>query len=106
MGKARVPVPRNNATIIHVKDPLCAQTDPEIFFPSDRTTGGAGWASAKPAKVICAQCSYTIQCLLTALSNKEEYGIWGGATARERKAIKTKTQAIEFTKRLKQVPPK
>jgi hypothetical protein len=33
--------------------------------------------------------------------NKEEYGIWGGSTVRERRAIKTKTQAVTFVQKLK-----
>jgi hypothetical protein len=34
--------------------------------------------------------------------NKEEYGIWGGSTVRDRRAIKTKSQAVTFVKKLKE----
>ena len=99
MSRTKAPTKRQNVTIIHVKDPLCAQTDPEMFFPSD--TNREGYATSKYAKSICAQCDYTVQCLMTALMNKEEHGIWGGATVPERRYIRTKAQAVEFVRKLK-----
>jgi WhiB family redox-sensing transcriptional regulator len=99
MARTKKPVERQAVTIIQVKDPLCAQTDPEMFFPSD--TKGDGYTTTRYAKDICAQCDYTVQCLITAVMNKEEYGIWGGSTVRERRAIKTKTQAVTFVQKLK-----
>jgi hypothetical protein len=38
---------------------------------------------------------------MTAMMNKEEYGIWGGATPRERKGLRTKNQVIAFVSDLK-----
>ena len=99
MPKVRAGTHRKDVTIIQVKDPLCAQTDPEIFFPSD-SLNNIG-SSPKPAKEICSKCDYTLQCLLTALGNKEEYGVWGGSTPRERKSIRTKGQAVNFVQKLK-----
>ena len=99
MARTKAPIKRQNTTIIHVDDPLCAQTDPEMFFPSD--TLREGYATARFAKSICAQCDYTTQCLITALMNKEEHGIWGGATVRERRNIRTKAQVVEFVRKLK-----
>ena len=91
---------RGDVTIVQVKDPLCSQTDPEIFFPSE--TKGEGYTTSRYAKSICAECDYTLQCLITAVMNKEEYGIWGGSTVRDRRAIKTKSQAVTFVKKLKE----
>lgn len=99
MARTKKPTPRHLTTIIQVEDPLCSQTDPEMFFPSDTTR--EGYTSARMAKSICAQCDYAVQCLVSAIMNKEEYGIWGGSTVRERRAIKTKAQAIEFVRKLK-----
>jgi hypothetical protein len=99
MARTKKPVERQAVTIIQVKDPLCAQTDPEMFFPSD--TKGDGYTTTRYAKDICAKCDYTVQCLITALMNKEEYGIWGGSTVRERRSIKTKSQAVTFVQKLK-----
>jgi WhiB family redox-sensing transcriptional regulator len=47
---------------------LCAQTDPEAFFPEK---GG----STRDAKKVC-------------LANDERFGIWGGLSERERRRLK------------------
>ena len=62
------------------KDALCAETDPEVFFPEK---GG----SARWAKSICAVCDVREQCLAEALVNGERYGIWGGVTERDRRKL-------------------
>jgi WhiB family redox-sensing transcriptional regulator len=59
---------------------LCAQTDPELFFPEK---GG----STKAAKKICMACPERIDCLEAALAGEEKFGIWGGLTERERRRI-------------------
>lgn len=56
---------------------LCAQTDPDSFFPDK---GG----STRAALTTCAQCPVTLQCLEYALDNDERFGIWGGVTERKR----------------------
>lgn len=60
---------------------LCAQTDPEAFFPEK---GG----STREAKKICASCEVKAQCLEYALKNDERFGIWGGLSERERRKLK------------------
>lgn len=60
---------------------LCAQTDPEIFFPEK---GG----STREAKKICAGCEVRAECLAYALNNDERFGIWGGLSERERRRLK------------------
>ncbi|RLP76005.1 WhiB family transcriptional regulator [Mycetocola tolaasinivorans] len=62
-------------------DSLCAQTDPEAFFPEK---GG----STRDAKRICTSCEVRAQCLEYALSNDERFGIWGGLSERERRKLK------------------
>jgi len=62
-------------------DALCAQTDPEAFFPEK---GG----STRDAKRICAGCDVKAQCLEYALENDERFGIWGGLSERERRKLK------------------
>ena len=62
-------------------DALCAQTDPEAFFPEK---GG----STRDAKKICAQCEVKAECLEYALSNDERFGIWGGLSERERRRLR------------------
>jgi WhiB family transcriptional regulator, redox-sensing transcriptional regulator len=60
---------------------LCAQTDPEAFFPEK---GG----STREAKRICLGCEVKDACLEYALANDERFGIWGGLSERERRRLK------------------
>ena len=60
---------------------LCAQTDPEAFFPEK---GG----STREAKRICTGCEVRDECLEYALLNDERFGIWGGLSERERRRLK------------------
>ena len=60
---------------------LCAQTDPEAFFPEK---GG----STREAKKICTGCEVKAECLEYALANDERFGIWGGLSERERRKLK------------------
>lgn len=60
---------------------LCAQTDPEAFFPEK---GG----STHSAKRICLGCAVKDRCLEEALANDERFGIWGGLSERERRRLK------------------
>jgi WhiB family transcriptional regulator, redox-sensing transcriptional regulator len=60
---------------------LCAQTDPEAFFPEK---GG----STREAKRVCRSCEVRAECLEYALENDERFGIWGGLSERERRRIK------------------
>jgi len=59
---------------------LCAQTDPESFFPDK---GG----STREAKKVCAACFVQAECLDWALTTNERFGIWGGLSERERRKL-------------------
>lgn len=59
---------------------LCAQTDPEAFFPEK---GG----STREAKAVCRRCPVQAECIDEALANEERFGIWGGLSERERRKI-------------------
>ncbi len=63
---------------------LCAETDPEAFFPEK---GG----STREAKKICTGCEVKAQCLEYALANDERFGIWGGLSERERRRLRRRT---------------
>jgi len=60
---------------------LCAQTDPEAFFPEK---GG----STREAKKVCTGCEVRAECLDYALANDERFGIWGGLSERERRKLR------------------
>lgn len=59
---------------------LCAQVDPEIFFPNKG-------ASTKDAKRVCAGCEVTRECLEDALAHDDRFGVRGGLSERERRRI-------------------
>ena len=63
------------------EEALCAQTDPEAFFPEK---GG----STREAKRICVGCDVKAECLEYALASDERFGIWGGLSERERRRLK------------------
>ncbi len=60
---------------------LCAETDPEAFFPEK---GG----STRDAKRVCTGCTVRAECLEFALANDERFGIWGGLSERERRRLR------------------
>jgi len=60
---------------------LCAETDPEAFFPEK---GG----STRDAKKVCVGCEVRAECLEYALEHDERFGIWGGLSERERRKFK------------------
>ena len=82
-----VPEPFGTAPMLTPDDPewqekaLCAQTDPEAFFPEK---GG----STREAKRICTGCEVRAECLEYALEHDERFGIWGGLSERERRKLK------------------
>lgn len=59
---------------------VCAETDPDIFYPDNGEP-------ATEAKRICAGCPVTAPCLEWALANNERFGVWGGASERERRRM-------------------
>ncbi len=61
---------------------VCGQVDPEVWFPEK---GG----NPAPAKRACAVCPVRVLCLGTALVGGEPFGVWGGLTVAERRALTT-----------------
>lgn len=62
---------------------LCADADPEIFFPAHDDP-------ATEARQICARCPVRINCLQFALHSHEPYGIWGGLEPGEQASLRRK----------------
>lgn len=80
-GVRRAEVDEEENALAWQSDALCAQTDPEAFFPEK---GG----STRDAKKICTSCEVRAQCLEYALLNDERFGIWGGLSERERRKLR------------------
>ena len=58
----------------------CREADPELFFPPDDS-------SADAALRICSGCAVADECLDWALEMRITYGVWGGATERDRRRM-------------------
>lgn len=67
----------------------CRDLDTNIFYPED----GLGVESAK---AICANCVVITDCLEYALANREEYGVWGGQSERERRRIRSRRRLAGY----------
>lgn len=59
----------------------CLGVDPDLFYPERG-------ASTADAKAVCAGCVVRDDCLEYALANGEKFGIWGGTSERERRALR------------------
>ena len=73
---------------------LCAQADPDAWFPTK-----GQHAIAKTATRICRQCPVRVQCLDYALSGADTWGgyatgIWGGTTPHERDRLRQQRKAV------------
>jgi WhiB family redox-sensing transcriptional regulator len=66
----------------------CKGMDPTLFFgPEHAESVKEKRDREDAAKAICAGCSVQAECLEYALEQREPYGIWGGMTELERKAL-------------------
>ena len=70
----------------------CRDKDPELFFPVGNT--GAAYQQIEEAKAVCRTCKVIDACLKCALDTNQDYGVWGGLSEDERRALKRR--AIGF----------
>lgn len=57
----------------------CTSADPDALFVQG--------AAQHRAKIVCMGCEVRTECLAEALDSAVEFGVWGGMTERERRAI-------------------
>lgn len=57
----------------------CRTADPDALFVQG--------AEQNRAKALCLTCPVRTECLADALDNRVEFGVWGGMTERERRAL-------------------
>jgi WhiB family redox-sensing transcriptional regulator len=55
--------------------------DPDIFYE-------AHYKSVYEAKKVCDRCPLVMKCLDYALDEEEEWGVWGGLSADERRKLR------------------
>ncbi|HVX44938.1 MAG TPA: WhiB family transcriptional regulator [Mycobacteriales bacterium] len=66
-------------TVSWAAQAACKGTDPDELFVQG--------AAQNRAKRVCAGCPVRTECLADALDNRMEFGVWGGMTERERRAL-------------------
>jgi WhiB family transcriptional regulator, redox-sensing transcriptional regulator len=57
----------------------CSMSEPDELFVEG--------AAQRSAREVCLSCAVRIECLIDALDNKVAFGVWGGLTERERRAL-------------------
>lgn len=57
----------------------CRGVEPDALFVQG--------AAQQQAKQVCGRCPVIAECLADALDNRIEFGVWGGMTERERRAM-------------------
>ena len=57
----------------------CATVEPDQLF-------GKG-AEQRDARSLCFSCPVRMECLAEALNSESSFGVWGGLTERERRAL-------------------
>lgn len=64
----------------------CRTGDPDALFVRG--------AEQRKAAVVCRRCPVQIECCADALDNKVEFGVWGGLTERQRRAVLRKNPDV------------
>ncbi len=72
----------------------CRRADPDALFVSG--------AAQHEAKKVCQGCPVRSECLADALDNRVEFGVWGGMTERERRALLRRRPNVTSWQRLLQ----
>jgi WhiB family redox-sensing transcriptional regulator len=70
----------------------CNTADPDELFVSG--------AAQNRAKAVCNGCLVRTECLADALDNRVEFGVWGGMTERERRALLRRRPEVTSWKQL------
>ena len=65
----------------------CAAFDPEIFF-------GTTARDERRAKGVCGTCAVRQECLLVALEDGIDFGVWGGFNERERRTLRRRHTGV------------
>ncbi len=65
----------------------CAQKSPDDLFVQG--------AAQRTAREICFSCTVRTECLADALDNRIQFGVWGGLTERERRALLRRTPEVD-----------
>jgi WhiB family transcriptional regulator, redox-sensing transcriptional regulator len=70
----------------------CQNVNPDELFVQG--------AAQNRAKAVCHGCLVRTECLADSLDNKVEFGVWGGMTERERRALLRRRPNVSSWRRL------
>ena len=65
---------------------VCRSGDPDALFVRG--------AEQRKAAAICRSCPVQMECRADALDNRVEFGVWGGLTERQRRAVLRKNPNV------------
>lgn len=65
----------------------CRDEDPDGLFVRGK--------EQRKAKLVCIACPVRTECLAEALDGRIEFGVWGGMTERERRALLRRRPDVE-----------
>lgn len=72
----------------------CADVEPDVMFPDEHLPNNHPDVIA--AKKVCLGCDSRFECLQGAVERREEYGVWGAMTPKERHAMnRRRTRAAQ-----------
>ena len=106
---ASVPVPVQRSASLAVplqRRPVAPAWDPEDWFAQGSCRSGdpdelfVTGAAQNAAKALCVTCPVRTECLADALDNRVEFGVWGGMTERERRALLRRRPEVTSWRRL------
>ena len=83
----RLDVEEAEARIAWVTQARCRAVDPDQLFVRG--------AAQRKAATICRHCPVLMQCGADALDNRVEFGVWGGMTERQRRALLKQHPEVE-----------
>jgi WhiB family transcriptional regulator, redox-sensing transcriptional regulator len=61
------------------QDGICGKAEPDALFVRG--------AAQQVAKKVCLGCPVIAECLADSLDNRTQFGVWGGMTERQRRAL-------------------
>ncbi len=62
-------------------------------------------AAQRAAREVCLRCPVRFECLVDALDNRVAFGVWGGMTERERRALMRRFPDVESWRELLEAEP-
>lgn len=70
----------------------CTQLPPDVLFVQG--------SAQRDVRAVCKECPVIAACLADALDNRVQFGVWGGMTERERRALLRRNPQVDSWREL------